>query len=187
METTTLRSLVLSIALTLLLVLAAAEASAQGKLPPPELPELSAPPYGTTSYSLTLGELDGGQVALSRFKGKVIFLHYWATYCGSCVAELPALQRLRDGLRDRDDIVFLAVSKDQDTAMVSEFLKKRSLNLPVYMRIENSEEFPPGGIPVTFVVERKGTVRFRHSGPVNWDHPSAKAYLLAVAGERGER
>lgn len=176
-----------SAALAVLLALLGAEANAQGKLPPPELPALSAAPHGTTAYGLTLGTLEGGTIALSRFKGKVIFLHYWATYCGSCVAELPALQRLHDGLRDRDDIVILAVSKDQDAGMVREFLKKRGVDLPVYLRVEHSKEFPAGGIPVTYVIDPKGAVRFRHSGPVDWAHPAAKEYLLALAGRPGER
>jgi peroxiredoxin len=167
--------------LCLLLLLSTLPAFAGERLPPPDLPELTAKPYGSTTYALTVRDLEGNEVKLSDFKGRTIFLHYWATYCQTCVSELPSLQRLRDSLRDRDDIVFLLVSKDDDAGQVKEFLRKRGLDLPVYMRMEAAKEFPAGGIPVTFVVDRNGTIRIRHSAPATWDSSSAQEYLRAVA------
>lgn len=167
--------------LCLILLLSTLPAFAGEKLSPPDLPELTAKPYGSTTYALTVRDLEGNEVKLSELKGKTIFLHYWATYCQACVGELPSLQRLRDSLRDRDDIVFLFVSKDDDAAQVKDFLQKRGLDLPVYMRIEHSKEFPAGGIPVTYVVDPNGTILFRYSKLAAWDSPSAMEYLRAVA------
>lgn len=172
------RPAILSAILTLFTLMA----FAGEKLSPPVLPELTAEPYGSTTYALTVRDPEGNKVKLSDFKGRTIFLHYWATYCQACVSELPSLQRLRDSLRDRDDIAFLFVSKDDDAAQVKDFLQKRGLDLPVYMRIEASKEFPSGGVPVTYVVDRNGTIRFRYSEPAAWDSSSAQEYLRAVAG-----
>jgi len=167
--------------LYLILILSTLTAFAGEKLPSPALPELTAKPYGSTTYALTVRDVEGNEVKLSDFKGKTIFLHYWATYCQACVSELPSLQRLRDSLHDRDDIAFLFVSKDDDPAQVKDFLQKRGLDFPVYMRIEASKEFPSGGIPVTYVVDRNGTIRVRYSEPAAWDSSSAQEYLQAVA------
>lgn len=170
-----------------ILLLSALPSLAGEKLSPPNLPELTAKPYGSTTYALTVRDLEGNEVKLSDFKGRTIFLHYWATYCQACVGELPSLQRLRDSLRDRDDIAFLFVSKDDDAAQVKNFLRKRGFDLPVYMRIEASKEFPAGGIPVTYVVDPNGTIRVRYSEPAAWDSPSAQEYLRGIAAsERGE-
>ena len=167
--------------LCLLLLLSTLPAFAGERLPPPNLPELAAKPYGSTTYALTVRDLEGNEVKLSDFKGRTIFLHYWATYCQSCVSELPSLQRLRDSLRDSDDIVFLLVSKDDDAGQVKDFLQKRGLDLPVYLRIEASNEFPAGGITVTYVVDRNGTIRVRYTELAAWDSASAQGYLRAVA------
>lgn len=168
--------------LCLILLLSTLPALAGLKLSPPDLPEPTAKPYGSTSYALTVRDLDGKDVKLSDFKGRTVFLHYWATYCQACISELPSLERLKDSLRDRNDIVFLFVSKDEDSSMVKAFLQKRGLDLPVYMRIEHSQELPAGGIPVTYVIDPKGTILFRYSELADWDSAPAREYLLGIAG-----
>lgn len=168
---------------SLILFLSTLPAGGEEKLAPPDLPAPTAKAYGSTSYALTVRDLEGKEVKLSEFKGKTIFLHYWATYCGACVSELPSLERLRESLRDREDIAFLFVSKDDDAAQVKDFLRKRGFDFPAYMRMENSKELPAGGIPVTYVIDRNGTIRVRYSQLANWDSASAREYLLAVAGQ----
>ena len=126
----------------LILFLSTLPAGGEEKLAPPDLPAPAAKPYGSTTYALTVRDLEGNEVKLSAFKGKTVFLHYWATYCGACVSELPSLERLRESLRDRTDIAFLLVSKDDDAGMVGAFLQKRGLDLPGYMRKETLQGAP---------------------------------------------
>jgi thiol-disulfide isomerase/thioredoxin len=158
----------------------ASPAGAQRKFPLPDLPGETVGALGTTDYKFSVKKIDGEKMSLSEFKGKTVFIYYWATYCGICVSSLPNIQNLWKSFRHRDDIVFLFVNKDATAEPVKKLMKERNFDFPVYLRRGTSKEFSAAGIPVAYLVNQNGEILFRHSGRAAWDHPTVLDYLNGI-------
>ncbi len=145
---------------------------------------LKTVPTSTTSeivqadYNLTVESLEGKKINLNDFRDKVIFLNFWATWCGPCIIEMPRIQELYNEVMS-EKIKFLLVS-DEDTSTVRKFLKNNSYNLPIYI-LKNSSYLPQvfehQGIPVTFILSKDGKIVLKHSGGANWSDPSVVKLL----------
>jgi thiol-disulfide isomerase/thioredoxin len=124
--------------------------------------------------------LDGAPVALSDFRGKVVLVNFWATWCAPCVKEMPALERLHLQLAE-EGLAVLAVSQDRNgAAAVTPFLGRIDLqHLPVYLdhRGTLGRAFGVQGLPTTYVVGRDGRALAALVGPAEWDSPEAVAFL----------
>lgn len=124
--------------------------------------------------------LDGHAATLGDFEGKVAFLSFWLTTCAPCIAEMPALERLRESLRG-EPIEFLAVTPEAEE-QVRGFLAKVPLKLPVYLSEGPlPEELPLLGYPTTFIIDPNGVAVFRHIGPANWDDDAARSFIRRLA------
>ena len=114
----------------------------------------------------TLKDMHGVDVTLANFKGKVILLNFWATWCGPCKAEIPSLVMLQD--QYRDDLVVLGVSVDDPVEKLTPYAAEYQMNYPVLVG-NGHQEFqdaygPMWGIPVTVFVDREGRIAKKHSG-----------------------
>lgn len=143
------------------------------ELPPPPIPT------GAFDYAWSVRALDGKEFALADTRGKVLFLNLWATWCGPCTAEMPAIQRLADAVRD-DGVVFLCIS-DEKPEVVRLFVEKEKLALPVYLRAGDVPAmFKTRGIPATFILKRNGEVAFQHVGSARWDDPVCVGFVKSL-------
>ncbi len=152
--------------------------------PAPTLPNLSDPALVRADFEFTVARPDGSTLALETFEGRLIFVHFWATYCGVCVGGMPALQRLWESFRDREDVVFVMVAKDRDPATVITFMDRHGYDFPVYLRAGKSDVFSASGIPLTYIVDPAGDIRARVSGRSDWSVPAVRTYLLGLAPHR---
>lgn len=138
----------------------------------------SDPPVPAPSASFRT--LDGDAAVLADFRGKVLLVNFWATWCAPCVKEMPALERLHRELAG-EGLAVLAVSQDRDgAAAVTPFLARIALqDLPVYLDPKGvlGREFALKGLPTTFVIDREGRVVAGLVGPAEWDSSEALAFL----------
>ncbi len=133
-------------------------------------------------YSWRMRALDGRTVALEEFRGRVVFLNVWATWCRPCVAELASIQAAADSLAG-DDVVFLLVAPEGRRS-VERFVRRRGLRLPVLLEHDPIPAlFGLRAIPTTYVVGRDGRIALRHRGAAAWDAPAAIAALRSLAAE----
>jgi thiol-disulfide isomerase/thioredoxin len=118
--------------------------------------------------------LEGQNVPLQNFKGKVIVLNYWGTWCPPCRAEMPSLQRLADQFKGNDMVVVMSVSQER-AKTVQKYLDKNHLTFPAYVR---AARFPEGldaqVYPTTYIISK-------HEGAREWDSPTMLAYLKKLA------
>jgi peroxiredoxin len=135
-----------------------------------------------------LPNLDGNLVRLADFKGKVIFLNFWATWCPPCIQEMPWMETLYRSLKGRE-FEMLAVSIDEDgKKAVRPFMEKYSLTLPVLVDHDKKVAALYGitGIPETFIINKQGVVDLKIIGPQNWTGKRWRDYFDILVGETRE-
>jgi peroxiredoxin len=128
---------------------------------------------GDPAPEFRLPEQDGRIVSLSDFKGKVVMVHFWATWCPPCVAEIPTLDRLSREIGGKD-FVLLAVSVNEGgIEEVAPFMRKHGLSLPVLFDSDRkvSALYGTFKFPETYIVGRRGIVRYKAIGPRDWTDP----------------
>ncbi|WP_395016110.1 TlpA disulfide reductase family protein [Dongia sp.] len=122
----------------------------------------------------------GQPVGLDDFKGKVVVLNFWATWCPPCVAEMPALDQLQSDLGGKDFAV-VAVSTDrQGIKKSAPFYRRAGIkNLSLYNDTRGSlqEAFQARSLPFTVVIDREGRLVGRIEGAAQWDSTAAKALI----------
>jgi thiol-disulfide isomerase/thioredoxin len=133
--------------------------------PPPEPPALLSKPVGEFTF---IG-LDGTALGRESLAGKVVVIDLWATWCGWCFEGLPLLEKVYQQYKDRGDVVFLAVSKDDPAvtnAQVEQAFKRHELTVPIARDLEQLSDrlFQLEGLPTTIVLGPDGTVQDYHVG-----------------------
>ena len=123
---------------------------------------------------------DGSMMVLDRYRGKVILLNLWATWCPPCIQELPALDNLQSVLGGRDFTV-LALSIDEaDIEVPVSFVRGLGLkNLDVYLDFTGTtaKAFPLYGLPISYLIDRRGLVIGYMVGAADWNSPEAMKFL----------
>jgi len=123
-----------------------------------------------------------GTLRLSDFRGKVVFLNFWATWCKPCEEEMPSIERLHRKFKDRG-LVVLAISMDADGApVVRPFVAKHKLTFPVGLdpRLAVSGPYGVWALPVTLIIDRSGRRVLAANGPREWDSPAADALFESI-------
>lgn len=115
-------------------------------------------------------------IQLSQFRGKVVLLNFWATWCAPCIDELPSLQRLQ---ALRPDIQVVAVSIDDDADTYNKFLQQYSINLLSARDGTQGANLKYGSVrvPETFLIDRQGNIRRKFIGPQEWTNFEIMNYL----------
>ena len=118
------------------------------------------------------------KLTLADYRGKVVVLNFWATWCPPCVEEMPSLVELQQRLKDKGVIV-LAVSLDADEAAYHKFLKDHGVNL-ITVRdpdLKSSNLYGTFKYPETYIIDRSGILRRKFIGAVNWNDPEVVSFL----------
>jgi peroxiredoxin len=117
-------------------------------------------------------------VDLKQFRGQVLVLNFWATWCPPCVEELPSLIAMQDRAKAKG-VVVLGVSIDVDADAYHRFIKLHNVN---FMTVRDPEEkvatmYGTAGWPETYVIDRQGVLRRKFVGPVDWTSPEIMDFL----------
>lgn len=132
-------------------------------------------------------DLHGQAVRLSAFRGKVVMLNLWTTWCPPCREEMPSMERLYTKLRGRD-FQLLAVSEDEEgRRAVEPFVQTMALSFPVLLDPEHQvgERYEVTGYPETFLIDRSGRVVQHVIGPRDWTAPEWVAALEGLIAADG--
>ncbi len=118
------------------------------------------PATGMPAADFTLPDLHGQPQSLSQYRGKVVLLNFWATWCKPCTTEMPAMQACYDKLRDKGFVV-LAVNELEDPQKVAEHVKAYGHTFPVLMDKDNrvANLYGVYGLPVSVLIDEQGIVR----------------------------
>jgi thiol-disulfide isomerase/thioredoxin len=140
--------------------------------------KLSRAGAGTPVPSFELTTVDGKTIDFSQLRGKVVVLNFWATWCGPCKEEMPALDRLRRRF-DPQDVAILTITTEHERTGIRQFMKQLDSALPVLLDEQRdvSLAFMVRGLPTTVFIAKNGTVAGRAVGPREWDGPDAVRFI----------
>lgn len=125
---------------------------------------------------------DDRTIRLADFKGKVVFLNFWATWCDPCQEEMPGMERLHQAYKDRGFSV-LAISLDvQGAGVVKPFVKKFGLSFPIGLdpKMEVRERYGVWAVPSTFLIDRNGKRALFANGARDWNSKAAHAVVESL-------
>jgi len=125
---------------------------------------------------------DGSTLRLADFKGKVVFLNFWATWCEPCREEMPSMERLHQAYKDRG-LVVLAISLDsQGASVVKPFVKRFALTFPIGLdpKMAVRETYGVWAVPSTFLIDRNGKRALFANGAREWNGKAAHAVVEAL-------
>lgn len=126
----------------------------------------------TQNSKIELKDAHGKPVNFSDFKGKIVFVNNWATWCRPCTMEMPSIQKLKEHF-ETEELVFVMISYDRNVQTSIAWMKNQGYSLPVYSRGKDLPlEFLTRGIPATFILDRKGEILYRHVGMSNYSSPN---------------
>jgi peroxiredoxin len=135
----------------------------------------AVPKSEVIATDFTLQSLDGKTVSLSSYKGKLVFLSFWATWCGPCKQELPSLQAMYARLKGKG-FEILAVDIREERAAVSNFVKANGMTFPVLLDSSGTvaHGWDAGSIPTNYIIDRNGKILARVVGfdGVEWTDPA---------------
>ena len=124
-------------------------------------------PTKPAPLNYTLKDMNGKEAHLSDYKGKVIMLNFWATWCGPCQYEIPMFIKLQEKYRDKG-LVFLGVSVDDEAPALQAYAKEKKMNYPVLVGADQNElqeaYGPMVGIPTTILIGRDGSICTKYMG-----------------------
>ncbi|WP_413854493.1 TlpA family protein disulfide reductase [Candidatus Ruminimicrobium bovinum] len=129
-----------------------------------------------------LKDLSGKTVSLEDFKGKVVFVDFWATWCPPCRASIPAVEELYEKYKDNNDVCFLGINLSEDKDTVAKFVEKQGITYKILL--SNNKVITDYGIrsiPAFFIIDKNGTVANKYLGyrqglETNWQE-NIKALL----------
>ena len=123
----------------------------------------------------------GKIVRLKEFRGRYVFLNFFATWCGPCREEMPAMERLHQTYSGKG-LVVLAVNLEESSARVAKFVKELRLTFPAVLDGDGtvSRAFAVRGLPVTYLVDRDGRILWRAFGSREWNNQAARKYFAAI-------
>lgn len=131
------------------------------------------------AYSLVLADSGGQLHRLSEFRGKVVLVNLWATWCPPCIAEMPGLEKLYQ--RTKEDVVFIMIARDRDFELSRAFVQRKGYEVPIYYaQGPLPRQLSSNGIPATFVIAPDGRLAFSHTGMADYDHPDIEKFLRGL-------
>ena len=140
--------------------------------------ELAESEQVEVDYDMPLITLDGERTNLEEFKGKVVFLNFWATWCPPCIAEMPSIQKVYESYAGNNDIAFIMINLDEDIQKARDYLENNGYSFGSYQLNGGTPlAFRSSIIPTTFVVNKEGILVVKKRGMANYNTDAFRSFI----------
>jgi cytochrome c biogenesis protein CcmG/thiol:disulfide interchange protein DsbE len=132
-------------------------------------------PRVATIWEIELIDINKNKLKLSELKGSVLFVNFWATWCESCIEELPAIEGLFRNLSENPKFKLITILYKDNGDRAFSYMKENGYTFPIYLNPDGSaaKKFGITGVPETFIIDKKGVLRDKVIGPEDWNSPGA--------------
>jgi thiol-disulfide isomerase/thioredoxin len=170
--------------LALLLLVAPAFSGVRAELPAPDLSyELTRLDTPLPAPDFRLMDMDGEPHSLGDYRGKVVMLNFWATWCPPCRREIPSMESIYRDLH-KDGFMVLAVNEFEDTDHVFAYTGQLSVfpTFPILFDTDSqvSQDYQVRGLPTTLLIDKQGRIVYRAVGGRDFDHPAVREIVRAL-------
>jgi thiol-disulfide isomerase/thioredoxin len=157
-------------------------------LSPAARPADLRPWTGGPAPGLELKDLAGATHKLEAYRGKVVVLNFWATWCEPCRDEMPSLNKLRQAVAGQP-VVLLAINVGEDAARIAAFTGKVPVEFPILLDREAraSRDWSVRLMPTTFILGRDGRIRYTYAGGRDWADATVRARVAELAAGKTGR
>ena len=138
----------------------------------------------TPAPELKAQDLTGATRTLADYRGKVVLLNFWASWCPPCLREMPSMERLRREMTGRP-LAIVALDSAETPDEVNAFLSKMKLGFPILLDPDgsNTRRWKVFALPTTFLLDAQGRVRYVLTGPTEWDEGEALEVIESLLAE----
>ena len=138
---------------------------------------------GTPDF--TLKDLKGQAVTLSGFKGKIVFLNFWATWCPPCKKEMPSIEKLHKKYGGEDFVVLAVAIDTKGEKLVRPYIENKGYTFTVLLDPAGSvsDDFDVYGVPMTYIVGRDGAILNKIQGEADWFSQESQDYFEELMGK----
>lgn len=144
-----------------------------------EVPTTDGPMLTDRAYGMSLTTPEGEHLSLADFKGKVLFVNIWASWCPPCVAEMPTIETLYNEVGDNKDIAFLLISLDEESEKAVSFMERKEFPMPYYFPGRGLPAvFQSPYIPSTYVISKEGQVIYKREGIADYSSAAFSEWLV---------
>ena len=131
-------------------------------------------------FGITLMDSKGNKVSMEEYRGKVIFINFWATWCPPCIAEMPGINSMYKDI-DKDKVEVLMVSFDRSFEKAITYRDNKKFDFEVYAPAGPMPQmYESNSIPTTFVIDSKGDLVFTHKGMADYNRQDFKDFLKSL-------
>jgi thiol-disulfide isomerase/thioredoxin len=138
------------------------------------------------NYDFTIKDLAGNKFSFGQYKGRVVFVNLWATWCGPCRAEMAGIQKLYSSIAsDSISFVMLSLDRDTDQEKVVKYVNTKGFTFPVYLPSGRlTEQLSVPSIPTTFVIGKDGRIVAKEVGTTNFNTDKFRKFLRQLNQEK---
>lgn len=125
-----------------------------------------------------LKDIEGNIHPFSEYKGKVIFINFWATWCGPCMGEMPEIQKFYDKFKNNTQVQFIIATSD-DKAAIQKFLdRNKDYNFPIFqMQSQEPNLLKTNSIPTSYLIDKEGNIVMVAKTTANWSGKKMENYI----------
>ena len=144
-------------------------------------------PHPTQPVEIQLKDVSGNTVSLSDFRGKIIFLNFWATWCPTCVVEMPSMEKLHQQFKNQD-FAMIAINMQESATQVKSFFEKLQLSFTALLDFsgEVAAGLAVNALPTTYFLDKEGRIIGMALGPREWDNQASIALFEFLINRSSE-
>lgn len=149
-----------------------------------EIATTDGPMLSDSDYRFTMETAEGETVPLSDFRGDVIFVNVWASWCPPCIAEMPTIETLYKSVNDQDNIRFILLSLDEEHQKAVDFMESKGFSMPYHFPTSALPgDFRSEYLPTTYIISKEGQLIYKKEGIADYSSPNFAQWMRELAKE----
>jgi thiol-disulfide isomerase/thioredoxin len=147
-----------------------------------KIENIDGPMLSDSDYRFAMKTADGKTVSLNDFRGDVVFVNVWASWCPPCVAEMPTIETLYENVGNQENIRFIMLSMDEKRQKAVDFMESRAFSMPYYFPASSMPaEFRSQYLPTTYIVSKKGQIIYKKEGIADYSSTNFARWMIELA------